>query len=306
MRRQICCSIVPVSCTFWFSVTLIPLFPICFLSTLVFTFAAQMKFCLLWSSLSFCFCPTVVDFISSLILFFQFSSISLFPYYLSSFLRAFSFFLVAMRGYVVFSLFITWVFHLVFFSVFVLSLFSPSLLQFFCAKMKRSLLSAVCCLLSVSVSSGSLPHAASLTAWVKQTDPLRIANMLRGNRLNYAHCGGEDIHNTGIKVLKVMQYLALQLPAVCRISGMFCQTDMHMSYSLPVLAVRLNEWTTQLLAYIGLQWSQERYKMTVCWQALLPTSKWDFNTLTISEPYLKNILFTWQDFISMCRDFDSV
>lgn len=65
-------------------------------------------------------------------------------------------------------------------------------------------------------SSGSLPHAASLTARVKRTDPPRIANVLRGNRLNYAHCGGEDIHNTGIKLLKVTQYLALQLPAVYR------------------------------------------------------------------------------------------
>lgn len=107
--------------------------------------------------------------------------------------------------------------------------------------MKRSLLSAVCCLLSQSFSFGSLPHAASLTAWVKRTDPLCIANVLRGNQLNYAHCGGEDIHNTGIELLKVMQYLALQLPAVYRISGMFCQTDMHMSYGLPVLAERLSE-----------------------------------------------------------------
>lgn len=98
----------------------------------------------------------------------------------------------------------------------------PWSFQFFCAKIKRSLLSAVCCLHSESFSSGSLPHAARLTAWVKRTDLPRIANVLRGNRLNYAHCGGEDIHNSGIKLLKVMQYLALQLPAVYRRWGMFC------------------------------------------------------------------------------------
>lgn len=67
-------------------------------------------------------------------------------------------------------------------------------LSVFCAKMKRSLLSAVCRFHSESFSSGSLPHAASLTAWVKRTDPPRIANVLRGNQLNYSHCGGEDIH----------------------------------------------------------------------------------------------------------------
>lgn len=67
-------------------------------------------------------------------------------------------------------------------------------LAVFCAKMKRSLLSAVCCFRSESFSSGSLPHAASLTAWVKQTDPPRIANVLQGNQLNYSHCGSEDIH----------------------------------------------------------------------------------------------------------------
>lgn len=51
--------------------------------------------------------------------------------------------------------------------------------------------------------------AGSLAARVKPTDLLRITNVLRGNRLNYAHCGGE-----GIQLLKVMQHLALQLPAV--------------------------------------------------------------------------------------------
>lgn len=65
-------------------------------------------------------------------------------------------------------------------------------------------------------SSGSLPHAASLTAWVKRTDLPCIANVLRGNRLNYAHCRGEDIHNSAIKLLKVRRYLALQFPAVYR------------------------------------------------------------------------------------------
>lgn len=87
---------------------------------------------------------------------------------------------------------------------------------FFCAKIKRSLFSAVCCLHSESFSSGSSPHAARLTARVKRTDPPRIANVLRGNLLNYAHCGGEDVHNSGIKLLKVMQYLAPRLPAVYR------------------------------------------------------------------------------------------
>lgn len=96
-------------------------------------------------------------------------------------------------------------------------------------KMKTSVLSAVCCLRSESFSSGSLPHAASLTARVKRTDPPRIANVLRGNQLNYAHCGGEGIHNTGIKLLKVTQYLALQLPAVYRRRGMFRRADVHMS-----------------------------------------------------------------------------
>lgn len=95
-------------------------------------------------------------------------------------------------------------------------LWSSQFVCFFCAKIKRSLLSAVCCLHSESFSSGSSPHAARLTARVKQTDPPRIANVLRGNLLNYAHCGGEDVHNSGIKLLKVMQYLAPRLPAVYR------------------------------------------------------------------------------------------
>lgn len=112
-----------------------------------------------------------------------------------------------------------------------LSLVFPLVLSvfFFCVKIKRSLLSAICCLHSKSFSSGSLPHAASLTAWVKRTDLPCITNVLRGNRLNYAHCGGEDIHNSAIKLLKVRQYLALQLPAVYRGWGMFCTTDMHIS-----------------------------------------------------------------------------
>jgi len=66
----------------------------------------------------------------------------------------------------------------------------------------------------MSFSSDSLPHAVSLTVWVRRTDPPRIANMLHGIQLNYAHCGGGDIHNTGIKFLKVTQFLSLQHPAV--------------------------------------------------------------------------------------------
>lgn len=132
-------------------------------------------------------------------------------------------------------------------------------------KMKTSVLSAVCCLRSESFSSGSLPHAASLTAWVKRTDPPRIANVLQGNQLNYAHCGGEGIHNTGIKLLKVTQYLALQLPAVYRRRGMFCRTDVHMSWAC---VGRETDWgqTSRVMAYIGLQCPPQRYKMTVCWQ----------------------------------------
>lgn len=104
-------------------------------------------------------------------------------------------------------------------AVSVLSFGLPGLCFFFRAKIKRSLLSAVCCLHSESFSSGSSPHAARLTARVKRTDPPRIANVLRGNLLNYAHCGGEDVHNSGIKLLKVMQYLAPRLPAVYRRRG---------------------------------------------------------------------------------------
>ena len=86
-----------------------------------------------------------------------------------------------------------------------------------------------------------------------------------GNQLNYAHCGGEGIHNTGIKLLKVTQYLALQLPAVYRRRGMFGRTDVHMSYAC---VGHETDWgqTSRLMAYIGLQCSLQRYKMTVCWQ----------------------------------------
>lgn len=132
-------------------------------------------------------------------------------------------------------------------------------------KMKTSVLSAVCCLRSESFSSGSLPHAASLTARVKRTDPPRIANVLRGNQLNYAHCGGEGIHNTGIKLLKVTQYLALQLPAVYRRRGMFRRADVHMSCAC---VGRETDWgqTWRVMAYIGPQCSPQRCEMTVCWQ----------------------------------------
>lgn len=113
-------------------------------------------------------------------------------------------------------------------------------------------------------SSGSLPHAASLTAWVKRTDLPCIANVLRGNRLNYAHCGGEDIHNSAIKLLKVRLYLALQLPAVYRRWGMFCTADMHMSYACVGPDTNWGQ-TSLLLAYITLQ---ERYKTMVWWQQI--------------------------------------
>lgn len=299
MRRQVCCS--SVSCTFWSPPAPHSCFHFCssdkILSVMVFT-----QFLLLSNCCCFYFIPHSIAFSTHLSLCFPIFSHHFL--YLQFFSRRDEriccFFPCSSHG----SFILSFSFPC-FSNVFVLSPFSPSLLQFSVLRWKdHSCLPFV--VSSQSFSSGSLPHAASLTAWVKRTDPLRIANMLRVNRLNYAHCGGEHIHNTGIKLLKVMQYLALQLPAVYRISGMFCQTDMHMSNGLPVLAVRLSEWTTQLPAYIGLQWFQERNKMTVCWQALLQTSKRDFNTLTTSEPRSKNILYTWQNCIAMCRDFDSV
>lgn len=200
----------------------------CFVSShvLVFTFWSSDETCL-FASLTVMVSASVclLLFYLFLTMFCQYSSISLFSPFLSLHFYVFS---TEMRGSVG-SLLVIWLalslsfFFLclqVWFFLFRCSL--PWSFQFFCAKIKRSLLSAVCCLHSESFSSGSLPHAARLTAWVKRTDLPRIANVLRGNRLNYAHCGGEDIHNSGIKLLKVMQYLALQLPAVYRRWGMFC------------------------------------------------------------------------------------
>lgn len=201
MRLQV----VFVSCCFRFSITPTLPFPsFRFLFTLVLHCLGSASVQLLFFTL-----PVVICL-----------SLFLFSLFTPSYLHLFHF-STEMRGYVVCFL----VHHMVVFRLdlflpmlfrYFLSLFSPSLFQVFCVRMKRSLLSAICCLRSESFSSGSLLHAASLTAWVKRTDPPCIANVLQGNQLNYAHCGGEDIHNAGIKLLKVTQYLALQLPAVYR------------------------------------------------------------------------------------------
>lgn len=67
----------------------------------------------------------------------------------------------------------------------------------------------------LSFSFDSLPHAVSLTARVKRSNSPRIANVLQGEFVKlFSLQEGEDIHNTGIKLLKVTQHLPLQLPAV--------------------------------------------------------------------------------------------
>lgn len=62
--------------------------------------------------------------------------------------------------------------------------------------------------------------------------------------------GGENIHNSGVKLFKVTQYLALQSPAVYR-WAMFCQPDMHMSCGSPVL----RPWAN--ITVVGLQWTHK-------------------------------------------------
>lgn len=90
--------------------------------------------------------------------------------------------------------FLAVLFSQIVFSCHLCSLSLRSLLCSFGFLCQDEKITLVCRFRSESFSSGSLPHAASLTAWVKRTDPPRIANVLRGNPLNYSHCGGEDIH----------------------------------------------------------------------------------------------------------------
>lgn len=245
MRQQVCRFAVSVSCRFWF-------LPLSIFSQLVFW---NVKIC---PSAAF----TAVVSASVRCWFFHSSLpfVSLHQSFPSKWQTWEDVLLVSL-------LIIRFFFLLVFFSpFFVCCLCSlPRSSHVSALKMKTSVLSAVCCLRSESFSSGSLPHAASLTARVKRTDPPRIANVLRGNQLNYAHCGGEGIHNTGIKLLKVTQYLALQLPAVYRRRGMFRRADVHMSCAC---VGRETDWgqTWRVMAYIGLQCSPQRCEMTVCWQ----------------------------------------
>lgn len=257
---------VSVVCSFWFSVT--PFLPsFCFLPTLVSSSEAQIK-CLFAVF-------TALDSASVRLLLFFLNTPSVLPSsfsFLNRDERICCLFPCSSYGCLSPCLF----FLPVLFQSVVCCLCSlPRSFSFSVLKMKRSLLSAVCCLHSESFSSGSLPHAGSLTVWVKRTDPPRIANVLRGNQLNYAHCGGEDIHNTGIKLLKVTQYLALHLPAVYRRWSTFGK--LTCTCPAPALAMRLTEgrhcgcWPT--LASSGL-WKDARWRFVGRHPANQTTQTW--------------------------------
>lgn len=229
-RQEVCCFAVSVLYNFWFSLSHILPFLFCFLGTHVSCFDVlklrwNLSVCFLHCR-GFCLCPIIV------VVFIPHSvqtqlSLSSLCFLLSSLLLDLLFFCFIGHHIVVIVSVLPRLLSLIF--LVSRSLFSPfGLFSFSVPRLKDHL---SCCLHSESFSSGSLPHAATLTAWVKRSDLLRIANVLWGNELNYAHCRGEDIHNTGIKLLKVTQYLALQLPAVYRKRGMFRQTDMHMSHA---------------------------------------------------------------------------
>lgn len=231
---------VSVSRSFWFPVSpILPSPP--FLSPVSSSFEAWMKFVCLLSSLLEFMSPSDC----SLLFFFFFflyhvGSICLCLFHFSPSLHRTFIFVPSSAG-----MRRSLVCFLVIFLLVFLLLVLPSLVSFLSLALsvfqsrrwKDQSCLAVCCLRSESFSSGSLPHAASLTARVKRTDPPRIANVLRGNQLNYAHCGGEDIHN---KLLKVTRYLALQLPAVYRRWGMFFAKLTRTFLSL-VSAMRLTE-----------------------------------------------------------------
>lgn len=120
------------------------------------------------------------------------------------------------------------------------SLFSLSLSGFLCQDEKITL---VFYLLSPlwGVFPPVLRHM--LLVWrlgSNETDPLRIANVLRGNRLNYAHCGGEDVHNAAVKLLKVTQYLAPEASS-CLQKMKHVLLKWHTSVRSPASAVRATE-----------------------------------------------------------------
>lgn len=248
-------------------------------------------FSTLWSRdeicLLLCFCLRPIGFYSSFSLSVVIRlSFPLFSLFTPSYLHLFLYFFVSVLIFLL-------VFSLQMLFVLAVSVLSLALSVFLCSDEK---ITPVCPFVVFALrvfSSGSLPHAASLTARVKRTDPPRIANVLRGNRLNYAHCGGEDIHNTGIKLLKVTQYLALQLPAVYRrwrpvFAKLTCTCP-----TPPVLAKRLAEGT-----HHG------------CWPPALSGRKQDdgllagtkitklhghghLKTLTRSDLHFNNIYYTW-------------
>lgn len=204
-RQEVCCCEVSVSGSFWFSLSSVFALFLCFLCAYVSWFdVLKLRWNCSLHCCGFCLCPTVVLIphdVSSTLSYLSLLSflLSLSLFYCSSYsCHCLSPFHASQSDLSCFAVSVLWSFQL--FSV-------PRL---------KDHLSAVCCLHSESFSSGSLPHAATLTAGVKRSDLLRITNVLWGNELNYAHQRGKDTHNTGFKLLKVTQYLALQLPAVYR------------------------------------------------------------------------------------------